>query len=991
MKFNSSRRRSAFMAGVLTLTGVAATGVAAPAVSATSDGSIDPDFGTLGLDLIPATFDAFEGSRTMSVSDGPDARIITSSGRQLVAGRAVSSDPAASDAAVIAISADGGLDTTFAADGIFVDDLGFASSEVFGVYEVEVNSASRYLLVGSRDSNNGSTGGYPFVALLDTNGALVNSFGTGGVLTHTTWDYSRAYRLEAVYIDDEHVFMMLYGDQDLDGDTYSAYDIVSFDISTGAEYFLNSQNRPMSVRTVDGFPGIVPAGFWLDVNHQNVYIVKSSGSSGQQSIAVMKFQVPATGVMTIDSSYGTSGTLTIDGVLTYGSGSELYSFTDGSGVMVVSGTGYPARSLQATRFDRNGAQVTTGFGASGILTVDAITSGYDATMRRTADGGYLVSFQDDSVHLFDSAGAPVTTFGADGVVDNSSYTFKCRRQFQAIGGDSDGDLYLGGIGNSGVYGVTMNPGDAEQTQVMATIKLTSGSGVGYADCYNPETIYPAVVFDDDATVYRITPPEELPGYQMNYADAWVTPPTCTDDYDPEGDYESGDKITITCTGGEVGPTYVLATSSPWTKVVDLNVSSSTPGSGGGDGGGSGGGSGYTPPASLDPAPLFSVGEADGSLLVCVDLNGSAANFVSVSVMPTDFEFGPISEGDLLPNTNSGLSDSSLEGEPPSIAVPWDRTNAVFEFESMTFAPFSRSGPADPSTYQSEPFEVGASYNVYWFASQRSSWNADAEAEASGSPVAYVFTGEDVDCGVAPSDSSTDSSSAGGSTSQAPSLVTSSNQEAVSAPVGSAKLLVNGELVEVELVQAPEELRRSVAGARTFAQVRALQTLAADMVAAVQAVLGDGVTLPITIQNTDTGATITGLVTDPVSGEPMAVPVEDVLLIVNQSIALMVGGADGAGDPANIAFDGVLEFGEGGYVAALAYGLTPGAAGEVVVMSTPRLLDSFTVGADGGVAAQAEIPSDLEAGEHTVVVAIDGQSASLGFRVLPEGGVACDWW
>ena len=224
----------------------------------------------------------------------------------------------------------------------------------------------------------------------------------------------------------------------------------------------------------------------------------------------------------------------------------------------------------------------------------------------------------------------------------------------------------------------------------------------------------------------------------------------------------------------------------------------------------------------------------------------------------------------------------------------------------------------------------------------------------------------------------------GSTIQAPTLVTSANQELLTAPSGMAKIVINGELVEVELVQAPEELRRSVAGARSFAQVRALQSLAQDMVAAVQAVLGEGVTLPISVTNTDTGATITGLVSDPVSSEPLAVPVEDVLLIVNESIALMVGGADGAGDPANIAFDGVLEFGEGGYVAVLAYGLTPGAAGEVVVMSSPRLLDTFTVGSDGGVAAQAEIPSDLEAGEHTVVVAIDGQSASLGFRVLPEG-------
>jgi len=216
------------------------------------------------------------------------------------------------------------------------------------------------------------------------------------------------------------------------------------------------------------------------------------------------------------------------------------------------------------------------------------------------------------------------------------------------------------------------------------------------------------------------------------------------------------------------------------------------------------------------------------------------------------------------------------------------------------------------------------------------------------------------------------------------LVTSSNQELLSSSAGSAKIVINGELVDVELVQASEELRRTVGGARTFEQVRALQALAEDMVAAVQAVLGEGVTLPITVTNVDTGATISGLVTDPVTSEPLAVPVEDVLLIVNESIALMVGGADGTNNPANIAFDGVLEFGEGGYVAVLAYGLTPGAAGEVVVMSTPQLLDTFTVDTDGGVAAQAAIPADLAPGEHTVVVAVDGKSASLGFRVLSAG-------
>jgi LPXTG-motif cell wall-anchored protein len=373
-------------------------------------------------------------------------------------------------------------------------------------------------------------------------------------------------------------------------------------------------------------------------------------------------------------------------------------------------------------------------------------------------------------------------------------------------------------------------------------------------------------------------------------------------------------------------------------------------------------------------------------------------------------------GNTLGLTIDGLgSDSawlmvSPEGEMGSAMLDYDDSDVVDGRLSATFAAAYEINFEDPSNPIEVTLETGVSYTL--------SGSLDTmSGMLNFETVTFTLVdgGSTDDCPVegassesSPSDSSSDDSSSddssssdssssdstsggssssdstsGGSTSQAPSLVTSANQEAVSAPAGSAKLLINSELVEVDLVQAPEELRRTVAGARSFAQVRALQTLAEDMIAAVQAVLGEGVTLPITVTNTDTGATITGLVSDPVTGEPMGVPVEDVLLIVNQSLALMVGGADGTGDPANIAFDGVLEFGEGGYVAVLAYGLTPGAAGEIVVMSTPRLLDTFTVDTDGGVAVQAEIPSDLAAGEHTVVVAIDGQSASLGFRVLPE--------
>jgi LPXTG-motif cell wall-anchored protein len=219
---------------------------------------------------------------------------------------------------------------------------------------------------------------------------------------------------------------------------------------------------------------------------------------------------------------------------------------------------------------------------------------------------------------------------------------------------------------------------------------------------------------------------------------------------------------------------------------------------------------------------------------------------------------------------------------------------------------------------------------------------------------------------------------------APSLVNATNQEVLTAPAGTGVLIVDGQPVTVQIIQAGEDLRRSIGGARTAEQVTAIREVGAAMLAQLRAILGEDATLPVSIRNVPTGAVVIGLVTDPVTGEAIEVPVEDVAFISGGGIALMVGGADGAGDPANIAFDGVLEFGQGGYVSILASGLAPGADGEVVVMSTPLLLDTFEVGADGAVAAQTQIPSTLAAGDHTVVVTVGDQAASLGFRVLPAG-------
>jgi uncharacterized repeat protein (TIGR02543 family)/LPXTG-motif cell wall-anchored protein len=213
------------------------------------------------------------------------------------------------------------------------------------------------------------------------------------------------------------------------------------------------------------------------------------------------------------------------------------------------------------------------------------------------------------------------------------------------------------------------------------------------------------------------------------------------------------------------------------------------------------------------------------------------------------------------------------------------------------------------------------------------------------------------------------------------LITEERQEQLTAPAGDAKMLIGGELVDVALTQAPSELRATAPAERTAAQVSELQTLATTMVAELQAVLGANTTLPISVRNTPTGAVIVGLARNPITGEPMDIPVEHVVLVSGGGLVLMASGVD-SDQTAKIGLDGALEIPEGGHVSVIAGGLTPGADGEVVVMSTPQLISSFDVGTSGEVAEQAALPTDLPLGDHTVVVTVGDEAASLGFRLVP---------
>lgn len=209
----------------------------------------------------------------------------------------------------------------------------------------------------------------------------------------------------------------------------------------------------------------------------------------------------------------------------------------------------------------------------------------------------------------------------------------------------------------------------------------------------------------------------------------------------------------------------------------------------------------------------------------------------------------------------------------------------------------------------------------------------------------------------------------------------SNIEMTAEP-GKALIRLNGSLVNATVVQASERLRTTASAERTTSDVNELRRLADSMLDIVRGALGAGATMPVSVVNTSTGAVLVGLVVDPITGRSVRVPIEHVVLVHGGGIVLMVSGDDGR-EPATIGADGVLEISRGGSVSVLAYGLQAGANGEVVVMSTPQRIKTFTVDDHGGVSSHARFPRSLPFGSHTVVVTVGDDAASLGFRVVKD--------
>ena len=211
----------------------------------------------------------------------------------------------------------------------------------------------------------------------------------------------------------------------------------------------------------------------------------------------------------------------------------------------------------------------------------------------------------------------------------------------------------------------------------------------------------------------------------------------------------------------------------------------------------------------------------------------------------------------------------------------------------------------------------------------------------------------------------------------PSLVNDSNQVVLTRPPGAATALIDGVEIPVEVTSLSDTLAGQIAPeARSAQQVADLHEAADDLVEQLSTRTGSDV--GVSVQRTDTGAMLEGVF------DAVPVPIEDVIVVETAATTALFAAMGTDGRIVEVRPGAVLELDGASNLAVMGTGLSPGEVAELVIMSNPTLLDAFTVDADGILRGEVRIPEDLEAGDHTVVIAASDRQTSLGLKVTtPE--------
>ena len=140
--------------------------------------------------------------------------------------------------------------------------------------------------------------------------------------------------------------------------------------------------------------------------------------------------------------------------------------------------------------------------------------------------------------------------------------------------------------------------------------------------------------------------------------------------------------------------------------------------------------------------------------------------------------------------------------------------------------------------------------------------------------------------------------------------------------------------------------------------------------------------PVKLVTKSDGPVLTGLIVNPDDPtEKLDAPVESVTLVKTGDTAVLISAVNQTNLPSAIAPSGAIEVTRGGVLAARSYGLPSLETGEIVLMSTPRLLQKFTVDQSGSYSGQVVLPRKISLGSHTVVMATSKVKVSLGITLV----------
>ena len=216
----------------------------------------------------------------------------------------------------------------------------------------------------------------------------------------------------------------------------------------------------------------------------------------------------------------------------------------------------------------------------------------------------------------------------------------------------------------------------------------------------------------------------------------------------------------------------------------------------------------------------------------------------------------------------------------------------------------------------------------------------------------------------------------------PSLVDSSNASTLQADPGEAEAYENGVPVTVTIITVPPTAADVDPEDRSPAQVAAIQQVGQQIENELNA-LSPNADLGVRVENTETGAEFRGFAVYPDDEtRDFPIPIENVVVVKTPRSAVVIGGIDPDLTPSEVTPTGTLQVTAGGDVTAALYGFPASVTGEIVMMSTPILLGTIRTGADGGFVGQVTIPSNLDNGDHTIVLTTAGRSTSMGFKLVP---------